>query len=472
MVESAIIVLGFRDCERAATAWPQVEGKTSPMSQLCIQAAAIVVDDDRFFAPGEIVVANGQVQHVGRIATKRPDLHLPESVLSPGLVNAHTHLEFSDLTEPIAAGPNFPSWIGRVVQHRRAMMAHDTPDELLLRRERAIQDGLDESFNAGVAVLADIVTSPWRATEWTRSHRACAITGESRLSHASANNLTQDRALTANGLVEWPSTLLLPEVLGLKSGQLETAVSWAASVQQSLMDSPNDQILGCGVSPHSPYSMDVAKVTGLIQASSMERSLTAMHLAESMEELEWLATGTGPFAEVFNRLGVPPGSQRMQIPDIVDWLTTRKRSLIVHGNYLDSQSIAKISQAPNSSVIYCPRTHHFFGHTQYPLRELLDSGVRVAIGTDSRASNPDLVLWRDVRVAHQQHPWVRHKWLFRAVTVDAAEAIGCHRFGNLRPGSASFINVSKVSNVSSVETVIADWLEQDSPFQPLTIDRN
>ncbi len=60
------------------------------------------------------------------------------------------------------AGPDFPAWISRVVQRRRAMEAQDTPDELLLRRERAILDGLDESFNAGVAVLADIVTSPWR----------------------------------------------------------------------------------------------------------------------------------------------------------------------------------------------------------------------------------------------------------------------------------------------------------------------
>ncbi len=441
------------------------------MSQLCIQAAAVVVDNDHYFAPGEIVVANRRVQYVGKTTSRRPDLHLPESVLSPGLVNAHTHLEFSDLTEPIMAGPDFPAWISRVVQRRRAMEAQDTPDELLLRRERAILDGLDESFNAGVAVLADIVTSPWRATEWTRSNRACANTEIPLLSHASENNLTQDRATTANCLVEWPSTLLLPEVLGLKSGQLESAVSWAASIQQSLRALPNDQVIGFGISPHSPYSLDVPKVAALIQASFMERSLTAMHLAESMEELEWLATGTGPFADVFKRLGVPPGSQRMQIPDIVDWLTTRERSLVVHGNYLDSRSIAKIAQAPNTSVVYCPRTHHFFGHTKYPLRELLESGIRVVIGTDSRASNPDLNLWSDVRMAYQQHPWVKHTWLFRAVTVDAAEALGCYHFGNLRPGSASFINVSKVSDLSRIESVIAGWLEQESPFQPLTIDR-
>ncbi len=49
------------------------------------------------------------------------------------------------------------------------------------------------------------------------------------------------------------------------------------------------------------------------------------------------------------------------------------------------------------SVVYCPRTHAFFGHEPYPLAELLQRGVRVALGTDSRASNPDLDMWTEMR---------------------------------------------------------------------------
>ena len=41
-------------------------------------------------------------------------------VLLPGLVNAHTHLEFSDLAAPLGApGMSLPAWIRLVIAERK-----------------------------------------------------------------------------------------------------------------------------------------------------------------------------------------------------------------------------------------------------------------------------------------------------------------------------------------------------------------
>ena len=48
-----------------------------------------------------------------------PVLDLGDVILMPGLVNAHTHLEFSDLSAPLPAGDNFADWIRAVIGYRQ-----------------------------------------------------------------------------------------------------------------------------------------------------------------------------------------------------------------------------------------------------------------------------------------------------------------------------------------------------------------
>ena len=63
-------------------------------------------------------------------------------------------------------------------------------------------------------------------------------------------------------------------------------------------------------------------------------------------------------------------------------------------------------------------------HPNYRLSERLASGVRVVLGTDSRASTPDLDLLAEIRTAAQEHPGVSPGQLLMMATSDAAEALG------------------------------------------------
>ncbi len=127
----------------------------------------------------------------------------------------------------------------------------------------------------------------------------------------------------------------------------------------------------------------------------------AMHLAESREELDLLRDGTGPFQDLLDERSmwdpqaIPLGSRPL---DYLRMLADAPRALVIHGNYLDDEELAFLgANRERMSLVYCPRTHAYFFHPPYPLGRALAAGVHVALGTDSRASNPDLSLLEEMR---------------------------------------------------------------------------
>jgi cytosine/adenosine deaminase-related metal-dependent hydrolase len=126
----------------------------------------------------------------------------------------------------------------------------------------------------------------------------------------------------------------------------------------------------------------------------------AFHLAETPEELELLSTGTGPLRMLLEDFGawepgvLTPGLRPLHYLQQLG--AAGVRGLVIHGNYLADDEMALLAAHANRlSVVYCPRTHTHFGHPPHPWRRLRAAGVNVALGTDSRASNPDLNLWAD-----------------------------------------------------------------------------
>ena len=68
---------------------------------------------------------------------------------------------------------------------------------------------------------------------------------------------------------------------------------------------------------------------------------------------------------------------------------------LVHANYLTTEQWQWLN--PPLTVVYCPRTHAYFGHDPHPYLEMHADGVQVCLGTDSLASNPDLSILEEAR---------------------------------------------------------------------------
>src|SRR5262249_37212014 len=106
----------------------------------------------------------------------------------------------------------------------------------------------------------------------------------------------------------------------------------------------------------------------------------------------------------------------------------------VHANYLPPSTPIP----PHGAIVYCPRTHAAFGHRPHPFRDFLARGVRVAVGTDSLASNPDLDVLAEIRSLHQRYPDVPGATLLRMATLSGAEALGwADETGSLAPGKSA-----------------------------------
>jgi cytosine/adenosine deaminase-related metal-dependent hydrolase len=194
-----------------------------------------------------------------------------------------------------------------------------------------------------------------------------------------------------------------------------------------------------GISPHAPYTVTPELVHRVAELSAKERFPVAMHLAESREELELLASHSGPMVEMmkgvnaWNPAAIPRG---ITTRHYLELLAQSHHALVIHGNYLAAEDWKFLSaRRERMSVVYCPRTHAYFGHEAYPLAAMLAAGVRVAVGTDSLASNPDLSLLAELQHIAQGHPAVSPAAILRMGTLDGATALGLsERLGSIAPG--------------------------------------
>ena len=306
-------------------------------------------------------------------------IELGSVAIVEGLVNAHTHLEFSSLKNPIPTTGQFTDWIRNVVNYRR-----ENPE----LTSSAISAGIQESSQSGTTILGEIATVGWDSSDYAKPG--------------------------FNGVV-------FQEVLGLHPDRIRQ--------QTELMKShlTSSDVESRGVSPHAPYSSHLDLVRESVEVAIRTNSPVAMHLAETKAELELLRTGAGEFREMLIEFGIWR-DDLFQTPskpmDYLELLAKAPRSLIIHGNYLDEMELSFLASQPQMTLVYCPRTHAAFQHSQHPWRRLIELGGRVAIGTDSRASNPDLSLFAELQFLAEHNPEISHLDLLRLGSSHGRSALG------------------------------------------------
>lgn len=369
-----------------------------PVAGPVLENAALTVRDGRIAAIGP--------RHRADLPAGDAVFDLGDVVLLPGFVNAHTHLEFGGLSQPLGRpGMSFPDWVREVLAYRRT----GGFDPIA-----AIDAGLRESARFGVTTIGDIAsTSP---------------------------ETLFDRAPTNVEVVAFVETLGLAE--SRLPDQLVRLEAFLARADTSSVRR--------GISPHAPYSTRPALVEAAVALSTKLRLPTAMHLAESREELELLRSGSGPFVDFLRELGVwdpqaiPFGATPL---DYLRTLSRAQRALVVHGNYLAPNEIEFLAaHAELMSVVYCPRTHAYFAHDRHPLPQLIAAGASVALGTDGRCTNPDLDLLAEMRCVAASFPELRPERILQLGTLDGARALGrADEVGSLVVGKhADFVAVAGV----------------------------
>jgi len=341
---------------------------------------------------GVVTVSGGQIADVGAEGAS-PTHDLGNRALVPGFVNPHTHLEFSDLERPLHAPLPFDQWIRRLVAVRR-----DEGRDVAA----AIRAGVEQCAQAGTTLVGEVASSPAQAAFLSDPIVRCVV---------------------------------FLELIGLDADRAATQEQQGA---RHLAQPPAANRIW-GLSPHAPYSVRPGLLRESVRLAREHAAPLAIHLAETREEIELLSEGSGSLAAMLKDFGAwQPGlfdTPRRPL-DLLREMADLPRGLIVHGNYLGAEEIAWLARRrDNLAVVYCPRSHRYFRHPEYPLRPMLAAGVALAIGTDSRASNPDLSVLDELRFLHQRYPDLPGSLLLRLGTLAGAAAMGqAEETGSLRPG--------------------------------------
>jgi cytosine/adenosine deaminase-related metal-dependent hydrolase len=363
-----------------------------------------------------LTIQGERIAWMGPARDRTPDLDLGNTAILPGFVNAHTHLDLPPLEPPHAGSPEDEiAWLGRVVAARRALAAAGETDAV-------ITSSIRYALSAGTTTLADTSAS---GASWDHLHSA---------------------PLRA---------VVFHELIGLKRERaLQTshqAFEWLAS--RSAEEQARAR-LRPGLSPHAPYST----AGWLYQRAADARVPLSTHLAEMPEELQLLESRGGPLRSFLERLDAwdpdwipldrsPAQYIRKGKLREADWI-------VAHATYLDPHAFWQFrpQSAPDGqrvAVAYCPRTHARFGHAPHPFRAMLERGVMVALGTDSRASSPSLSLLDEIRFLHEHHPDLPGPLLLAMATLTGAWALRLDSLtGSLHPGKYADLAIIPLPNQS------------------------
>ena len=384
---------------------------------------------------GRVDVDDGRVVGVGNLDTATPPgatvVEMGTTAILPALVNAHTHLELSGLRGAVPPASSMPEWVGRLLARRAEAGPPDTT---------AIRRAIGEARACGTGLFGDI-----------------------------GNTLASVPILVSAGV----TARVFREVLAFPDAEAAPVVKAAVEEARAVATTRRVWV---GLAAHAPFSVGRAAFAALDAAIRMSfDGPRCIHLAESPDEREFLLTGRGAWRELLERVGrwdpgwVPPACGSVEYLDRVGWLGPGL--IAVHGVQLTDEELALLA-GRGVTLVTCPRSNVWTGVGNPPIDRFIRSGVRLALGTDSLASAPDLNVFAELELMRRLAPSVPAHRLLACATVRGAEALGfADDLGQIAPGRrAELIAVRVPRDVTDVEEyllggIVPDqvtWLEDHS----------
>lgn len=389
-----------------------------------IPDAVVVIDNETI----EGVYSRPQFNSIYKNRKIEPAEDYKEAIIMPGLINLHSHLDYSAL-RAFATNLPFFQWI-----------------ESLMKSTRS-----------------------WTPEKWFQSAlygaRLAAFTGTTTLVDSSYSG-NAAKALAQVGL----RGVVGLELFGPFDSQSdEKWNSWLErfeTLQQSefapLQAALEKGTITLTVSPHAPYT--VCPSLWLKAASWAKKfNLPVLgHLAESPDECQWLACESEVVQNFLAfALNEPADSEKLKqrwagrnlspVKHMKNYGLLNEWLIAAHTVHADEEDLATLSEH-NVKIAHCPRSNARLHNGLAPYSSMIEHGLTVALGTDSLASNDDLCMISEAQFAlnahrlrldeHNEDRSPSARQLVEAMTMEAAIAIKMdHLIGSLQAGKKADIAV-------------------------------
>ena len=304
------------------------------------------------------------------------------SLLMPGLINSHVHIEFSANKTELSYG-DFMNWLYSVIENREELIGGCNIE--------CMKKACDMMLENGITTFGAI----------------------------SSHGMDLDACVSAK-----QNVVYFNEVIG---SQATMADALYADFLSRLDASKSIKREGFhpAVAIHSPYSVHPVLIKKALKIVKDEKLKLTAHFMESQAERDWLDNSEGEFKDFFEKLV----KQNHNVSNAKEFLElfTENEALLTHAVHANDEELDTISKAKHT-VIHCPISNRLLGNPTLNIEALNDKKIRWVVATDGLSSNYKLDLFEEMKMSlfmHSDAPLLKFaQALLDAVTINAAEALG------------------------------------------------
>ncbi len=368
---------------------------------------------------GAVLVAGNRIRAVASWADLRSEageetLDLGDVVVLPGLVNAHCHLDYTDMAGELPPPKTFTDWIPLITAAKTAWSYSDYARSWLRGAHMLLRNGT--TTVADIEAMPDLLPEVWDATPMR--------------------------------------VVSFLEMTGIRARRNPIEILREAVEK---IDSLSHARCSASLSPHAPYSTLPALLRNSARLARKRRWLLCTHVAESEQEFEMFVHARGQMFDWLQRnqrdnsdcgLGSP-------VEHLARSSVLGKNLVAVHANLLAHGDAALLGRF-RVNVVHCPRSHAYFHHPPFMRERLVKAGVNLCLGTDSLATvremgkqKPELNLFEEMRALAAADKTVSPAEIIRMATINGARALGMSgQIGELSPDGFADLIVIPTSDKS------------------------
>jgi cytosine/adenosine deaminase-related metal-dependent hydrolase len=377
---------------------------------------------------GAVLIVGNKIRAVSPWKDLRPHLRekvtdLGEVILLPGLVNAHCHLDYTDMAGQLPPPKHFTDWIAAITVAKTAWGYSDYA--------RSWLHGAHQLLKTGTTTVGDIEAMPDLLPE------------------------------------VWDATPLrvfsFLEMTGIKARRAPREILREAVATIDALHHPRNR---AWLSPHAPYSTLPELLQRAARTAQRRKWRVSVHVAESVQEFEMFQHARGEMHDWLkrNERDNSDCGRGSPVAHLARQKLLGENVLAIHANFL-ARGDATLLGKNQTSVVHCPRSHDYFKHPPFERARLANAGVNICLGTDSLATvckngkqNPELDLFAEMRALAGKDKNIAPSEILELATVNGARALGlAGNAGELSPGaSADLIAVPSAGKIAYVHDAVLE----------------
>ena len=369
-----------------------------------IYADYLVLCDEKFTIINDGAIAfDKTIKFVGskdELQAKYENINLEymgeNSIIMPGLINSHIHLEFSANKTTLKYG-DFIKWLFSVIENREQLITKATT--------KLIKNEITKMVQNGTTTIGAI----------------------------SSYGLDLEAIKTSQ-----INTVYFTEVLGSKPDMIDTLFLDFKEKLKKAISYKNDKFIPA-IAIHSPYSTHPFLIREVLKIAQKEDMSVSAHFLESKAENEWLNSSSGDFVPFFKN--ILNQTKSLTTPqNFLEQFKEIKNLSFTHCVEASEEELNLIKDL-KASVIHCPNSNRILTNSKLDLDRL--DNINLAIGTDGLSSNYTLNLFEELKNALFVHTAQDMEKLAQklilASTLGGAKALGLTKKGSLKVGYDSDI---------------------------------